>query len=735
MLAILGIAAWLVILGLLAITEISDTDLGRHVAYGRLLCQDFAAVGHTTFGQDPAVLTQAYSYWLYDILVFFLWDQTGPAAIVLLRAALLLCAFAWGVLIARRSGGSLPEIGLVLAVGIAMSQERFLDRPELFSFVAWIAAIHILMRRRDGRGIWLLVPLQILWVNIHLWFGLLPALVVMFAAGDWISRRGGLRRNLILVGALLIATFVNPAGPGAWRSQLYLVQFLSRNYSLPFAIQEMRSPFSSYEPSLAVWAFRVFMPLGIAIAVAGRRRIGWGAILALLLGAALAAKARRGIPLFGLAAIAILPAALTELVSRIRGRARETVEVALAGVVLAAGIVGVYALASGRFFLAKDQDTRFALDVSPNFPALDACRFIAREGIDGPVFSNASAAGALVLENGTRLPPFLDARWFGTPKTLADYQALRTATDQTIEGIWKGVDASHHFEAAVLDFYEMPALLRHLSADNNPDWATVYLDPTVAVLLRRDDRNQERIHRLEPAILLATAPRDPSRDKELSDTVIRFLESRRPSILRPLRFPYEPFYRANYALQVRRAYDAQVAYLALLKEERGSLHLSRHRVEILNNLFWCLLWTNEPAGIDAVATALRREPSTPPERRRMIAAEDARAMDALGRGPRAEEVAREILDDHSANAGERWAAWCRIASVRSKAEDFPAAADALQRAAEEKPGSAETYRSLGAILDFKLAKPAEALQAYLKFRSLAGSDPDVEERIRILEGK
>ena len=282
---------------LLACTDILDADLGRHVAFGRILLHDFGSVRHLTFGQGPAILQQAYSYWLYQILVATLFDGLGPWAVVLLRAVFLVIGFSIPFLLARKQGADLWACAVALFVALFLSQERFLDRPELFSFVAWGIALWILSRHRHDSRVWALVGLQVVWVNTHIWFGLLLALTAAFYAADRIERTGNVKRAARVVIALVLATFVNPHGPAAWRSQFYLVQFLSKNYSLPFQIGEMMSPLSSYQVSPAVWTLRIGLPLILLAAIAARRRIGWQAIFVLVLAGVLSLRARRAMPL------------------------------------------------------------------------------------------------------------------------------------------------------------------------------------------------------------------------------------------------------------------------------------------------------------------------------------------------------------------------------------------------------------------------------------------------------
>lgn len=714
-----------------ASTEIIDADFGRHLAFGRILLSDFGSVRHLTMGQGPEILHQAYSYWLYQVILAGLHDGLGPATVVVARVILLAAAFAGAFILALRWGSTMESAASALLLALALSHERFLDRPELFSFVFWTIALGLLIFHREERRIWLLVPLQILWVNTHLWFGLLPGMVAAFAAGDLLEKRGGLRRGVLLLGAVLLATMVNPHGPAAWRSQFYLAQFLGRNYSLPFQIGEMMGPFTDYQTTLAVWVFRIAMPLILVSAIVGRKRVGWGAVFVLALAAILGARARRGIPLFALSSLVIIPILIDEARRRLPRAADRAAAALLVLVPILCGVAAAYGALSQRLFLAQDLDSRIGFRMSPRFAALDASRFLREQRIDGPIFHHPLAAGAIVMENGSRLSPFLDARWIGTPETIDAYQRLRTAGEETIGTIWRGIQGRYGFETVVLDFYEMPALLRHLSIDN-PEWATVYVEPTAAVLCRRDGANRDAIRRLEGPLLLARLGPDAERERALGAEVLRVLRGGAPGVLEPARFPFEPFFRANYAVLLRYRYDAQAAYLDLLRSEGGTLRMSPHRIDVLNNLFWCLMESREVDAVDALAETLCGDRAVPDGQRRSIRLHQARAMEASGRNGRAEELARGIVSDRGAAPQDRWAAWCRIASLRTRTEDYAGVAEALSMAVKEMPSSAETYRSLGVVLDLKLDRPAEALEAYGKFRALGGREAFIEERIAAL---
>lgn len=722
--------ALFVVIVFLGCLEIRDPDFGQHVAYGRLLLEDFASVRHLTMGQAPEIVQYAYSYWLFQIMTAALFDNAGAGAIVLLRCLVLFATLLLVVLLAHRHRADGWACATGLLPVILISQERFLDRPELLSFLALIVALWILKLHRLRRAVWLLIPLQIVWVNTHLWFSLLPALFALFAVGDLIERRGGLRGAALIFGALIVSTFANPAGPLAWRSQLTVVRFIGESGHLPFAIQEMMSPYSSYQESPAVWVFRIAMPLSVLLIFLARRRLGWGPLLALGLATLLAVKARRAMPLFALTAGPLIPIALTDLRERLPRSLKSGLPVLLAAVVLVVGTLFSYGLLSGRYFMATDQDVRIALNLHPRFPALDAARFIREEKIEGPIFNNAVSAGAIVLENGPRLTPFLDARWVGTEETMQAYHAIRQASGETILSVWEDLARARGFETVLLDFYEMPALLRLLSADER--WALVHLDETAALFCKRDGVNRSVVERAEPEVLAKRATRDPAREAALGEEVVRFLQSEKPSLFRSVEFPYSAFYRSNHAVQTGHPYDAQAAFLELLKNEDGSLHLSDHRIDILNNMLWSILNTDQNAAVAELSGVLAEIPEIDASRKVSLRLREARALERLGQGDRAEAIAKGITQDRTASGNQRWAAWCRIANVRSGREDYEGAVDALEEALRERPESAETYRSIGGILDLKLSRPEEALKAYDKYRSLGGADPAIENRISAL---
>lgn len=717
---------WLLVALLLSLTPISDADMGFHIAWGRILLEDFGGARTLTLGQHPSIVVYAYSYWLYQVAAAALFDGAGPWGVVLLRTLLVFGALLLAFGLAGRLGAPVWARATLLAFGVLVGQERFVDRPDLFSTLAWLAALWILVRHRHGRGVWALVPLQILWVNTHLFFSLLPVAHAAFAAGDFLQGNRDLRRAALVLGALVLASFAGPAGPGAWSSQLLLAGFATGR-AVPVQIEELLSSYADYKNFLSVWVFRIGMPLCVAATIAGRKRIGPGAVLALLVPAVLSILARRTMTLFALTAVALVPSALEAIVARLPGTVARAVRTAAVAAALLVALAGVAGLASGRIFLAQDRAMRVGRIGDPGFPGLGAARFLRDARVEGPIFHNPILAPALLLANGTRLTPFLDARWLGTDEAFAVYGKLVRAGDVEMADVWGEVRSAHPFEAVMLDFYEMPALLRSLHGD--PRWAMVFADESAAVFCRRGGPNARVIEEFEPRLLAGRAKPDPDREAALGRQIVRSLGSPAPSLAAPLDFPWESFRRGNFALQIRSRPDAQAAYLELFRTERGSLHASPHRRDVLGNALWCLAESEQWEARAALCTALASFEDVEPRQRLGLRADALRALLRLGRAADLERAALALAGDPAAGPDDRWWAWTSVASAREAAGRYDESLEALRTASRARPDAAETHRAIGLMLDTRLDRPDEALRAYEIYRSLGGADSSIVERI------
>ncbi len=299
----------------------TNTDFFRHAAIGRLLVH-----GEYHFGVDPFVYTAGNTYyvnhsWLFDLLLYGLYQLSSGGAVIVIFKALLMAALALLLLRAgQRPGQSLwiPAVCTALAILVVSPRICFYMQSTCLSFLFLGITICLLTAVGTGekRWWWLLPPLFALWVNCDSWFFLGPLTVALYLAGEWIQQwlAGEPASNLRTLGLVLVvgvaACLVNPhhvhvlelppefgltaAGDLLEQDQQFYPLFLSplgKNYYQPF--------FGLSAAGLAYWPLLL---LGLASFVPVVNRALWPRLLVWLGFALLSLYNWRAIPFFAIVA-------------------------------------------------------------------------------------------------------------------------------------------------------------------------------------------------------------------------------------------------------------------------------------------------------------------------------------------------------------------------------------------------------------------------------------------------
>ncbi len=156
--------------------EVADTDIWLHLMTGRHTFETRALTVPDPFSYNSALISPAYpneaktryfnltSEWLSQVLMHLSYSAAGFPGLVLVRA-LLLVALCWlvGVMVWWRTDGFYRSvIAAVACAGVAVNFQQ--SRPFLVTFLFLALTMAALERRR---WMWALVPLFILWGNLH----------------------------------------------------------------------------------------------------------------------------------------------------------------------------------------------------------------------------------------------------------------------------------------------------------------------------------------------------------------------------------------------------------------------------------------------------------------------------------------------------------------------------------------------------------------------------------------
>jgi hypothetical protein len=241
-------------------------------------------------------------------LAFYRLDQLGGIKLALLVNTLLLVAvFSFGLMAARRLGGSFVAVAAVGLGVMFMAPWELQMRTQTLAELFFVATLWMMVRDPglQTRRTWLVFPLLCLWANIH-GSVVLGALLVSFGGGlealtQFRSKRASdaFMRGSVLLILPWLCVFASPYGPslaGYYRSTL--LDSRLRNFVLEW---------QASTPGLKTAVF--YLVALSTVAAIGRwgRRVRLYERTALTLTLILALSALRNIIWFALASLIVLP--------------------------------------------------------------------------------------------------------------------------------------------------------------------------------------------------------------------------------------------------------------------------------------------------------------------------------------------------------------------------------------------------------------------------------------------
>ena len=225
--------------------------------------------------------------WLYDLIAGLLARAGGRAAVsVLMLAAIVAFGFVAHAL-ARRAGARTWPAATTALVVTYLASPYEVERPQSLSYLLFPLALLVASRALAGStsATLALVPLFVVWANLHLTLTAGVLLVGTVATADVVTNRR-LTRPAIVVAVVALSGLVTPYGIGAYTAALE-VRDASRNIAEWQRIDPTKLP-------------QLLVLLALAVAVAAMIRTGrWRRLdvaLPIVLFAAFTIDAHRNVP-------------------------------------------------------------------------------------------------------------------------------------------------------------------------------------------------------------------------------------------------------------------------------------------------------------------------------------------------------------------------------------------------------------------------------------------------------
>jgi len=498
-------------------TNLAVTDLGRHLKNGELFFQNFHIPAVNLYSYTCPEYPFVNHHWGSGVIFYLIKMFSGFNGLsiffILLSIITLFLFFhiAW-----KYSSFEIASLTAILAVPTMAG--RFRIRPEMFSYLFlglffWI--LYNWKNKKINRNFLVLLPvLEILWVNLHIYFAIGIILIGVFLLDCWISflihknseTRLALKQISIVFILSLAATLLNPA---AIAGALYPFKILV-NYGIDTL--DLQSVFQLKE-FISITQFD-FIPFFYFSLVFFLLLLSWVPVLLNIIRTKaafpfisfaltlffifMALAAVRNFTIFGYFALPIIAINLRSCIKKDIGSILGQLIVFLSVI-----IIFFYLLTSKPQFWPDKRTFGIGLEEA----TADAANLFQKEKLRGPIFNNFDTGSYLIYYLYPQQRVFIDNRPEAYPLKLKNsYLAC-----QKDEAQWEKLNSFYNFNLIffsphVNTPWGQSFLIRRLL---DPRWAPVYVDDWFIIFLKRNGSNQEAIEKYE-------LPRDiffPKNDK------------------------------------------------------------------------------------------------------------------------------------------------------------------------------------------------------------------------------
>jgi hypothetical protein len=204
--------------------QLAEPDIWWHLRDAQNLIEYHSFSRADTYSFTAAGLSRANFEWLSEIPYYLGFKTWGLQGLLLVSIVVSVLIFAGVYYLCCRAGANYKDAIIATMLAIFLGTISLGPRMLLFGWLCMVALLILLEEyRRTGRGLWLIPPLFLLWVNLHgSWaFGMVVLAIFVLSGlveGEWgliVARRWSRSqlRDLLLAGvASFVLLFVNPFG-------------------------------------------------------------------------------------------------------------------------------------------------------------------------------------------------------------------------------------------------------------------------------------------------------------------------------------------------------------------------------------------------------------------------------------------------------------------------------------------------------------------------------------------
>ena len=407
--AILALAGLFTFVYLNMCKELTDPDIWLHLKTGKFILSN-GIIPHTDpFSAVLAGKTWIDHSWLLQITYSLIFEHIGSDGLLIFSGLILCAAFLFLFLSVYKNKRQIILLTGLLYLTVLAGAIRFNIRPENMSVLFFSIFIFGLSRLIRSRWLYILVFVELLWVNCHGFFILGPSLLGISLI--WLKDKRSFNnlRNVFLL--TLAACLINPY---AVNGAIYPIRIMFNNNSAIFYTQ-IRELLPTWRLNLATMCpYFLLIAVSLTVMFLNRRRLNLSRVIFWLILLGISLGINRNIIYFNFFAFFMT----AELIGQnnkepldSQPACKNLIGLIVAGMILFSVVNMNETLLKSRYYIAKERRYKSALMGinTYRFPG-EAADFVLKQGLPGNLFNFFNEGSYLIFRLGPERKVFIDGR-------------------------------------------------------------------------------------------------------------------------------------------------------------------------------------------------------------------------------------------------------------------------------------------------------------------------------------
>ena len=464
-------------------------DLGEHLLRGQIMVQNHTILTTNLFSYTNANYPFVSFEWLSEIIFYILNSFFGIGGLIAFTSIVVTIAFAViFIFTLKKTNPLLASLSGLLYLRILF--ERTYVRPEIFSylFVAIFVVLLYQFREKFSKKIFLLLPLQLLWVNMHIYFIAGIFLIFAFFTEAVVKQRN--RYNGLYVKSLLVvfvsSIIVSMINPYGFNGLLFPLT-LSQHYA--FAVTENANILQiiNMHPGTIEYSVLFFQVVAIVLmcsllcTVYKSRLVDW--IISIFF-ICFAISAIRNFPLFVFATFIPFVDSLNMLQKNITTKFSPHIIKKYKYTYPLFAFILLFLVVWHIYFVGSIQGVGVGTDKYGE----SAVNFLITNNVHGPLYNNYDFGSFLAYKLYPKEQVFVDGRPEAYPVSF--FQNIYYPI-QSDPALFAQAEKKYQFNVIVYSLTDGTprTQLFFKNIITNPEWKLVYLDDNAVIFLKNIKKN------------------------------------------------------------------------------------------------------------------------------------------------------------------------------------------------------------------------------------------------------